>query len=97
VVLTCCFFVVVVVRFANPAWAELDLSQADCAYIFSKLRMTAKQFASTLNEAATAGIHMKGDGNIFSYYSLGDFVRPQHPSTHTHTHSPLIELHPPPY
>lgn len=38
-------------RVASPNWSELDLDQADCAYIFSKLRMTAKQFGTSLFSA----------------------------------------------
>jgi len=59
--------------YASANWATLDLDQADCAFIFSKLRMTARQFASTLSEPKTAGIHLKGESHIFSYFDLGEY------------------------
>lgn len=65
----------IVCRYANSSWGDLEVGQRVVHSIFAKLRLTAKQFAQTLNEPETRCIHMKGDSNIFSYYSIKDFVR----------------------
>lgn len=67
--------------YANSPWGDLEVGQRVVNNIFAKLRLTAKQFAQTLDESETRCIHMKGDSNIFSYYSIKDFVRlaPSHP------------------
>lgn len=71
--LDCCFLSVS--RIANTSWGDLEVGQRVVNSIFAKLRLTAKQFAQTLNESETRCIHMKGDSAIFSYYAIKDFVR----------------------
>jgi hypothetical protein len=69
------FFMLGYSRIANSSWGDLEVGQRVVNSIFAKLRLTAKQFAQTLNESETRCIHMKGDSNIFSYYAIKDFVR----------------------